>query len=557
MALTILAGAAHAAPRQYLLVPGIPTPNGPLHLGHVAGPFLRCDVLARFRRMLGDQAQMISGSDSYEAYVLLRAIPANEPPIDVARRYHDVIDRDLRSLDIAHDLYIQPTDPPWNEPYLRWHAWYLAELERSGRLRWREETVPYSPRDGRHLVSCLLLGRCPECGEPAGGYTCESCAAWFAPRFMREPRARLAGGPVEWRRVRSLFLELDPAALLHSLDARGAPPEHRLKVERYLEREGPYLRLTQPLEWGVPLDAITTGERTGANLFSYGMSHAAYSALFGEAFAQAAGMAVNALDPASDVVTVTAHGIDHVMTHLVGLDGVHTVVSGMRTYGHFLFNSFMELEGRKFSTSSGPVIWVSDAVAEVDSDLLRFGLAAAGPVDRPTNFTIDGFVRTVQHRLLDGLQRVAVRCVELVAAADGVSGGPPDPLLRRLDELLEAQARAWRPEDVRLNAGLSAIDRWCELCPDSALAAYWWLSGAALLSAAVMPRWAASAWRVTGRAGPPSMRGLVPARRTSPGPQLHRFRAPDPRRLRALVVAGPGAPRRDLAPAGPATDGAQ
>lgn len=549
----MLAGAARAAPRRYLLVPGIPTPNGPLHLGHVAGPFMRCDVLARFRRMLGDQALMISGSDSYEAYVLLRAIPANEPPIDVARRYHHVIDRDLRSLDIAHDLYIQPTDPPWNERYLRWHAWYLAELERSGRLRWREETVPYSPRDGRHLVSCLLVGRCPECGEPAGGYTCESCAAWFAPRFMREPRARLDGGPVEWRRVRTLWLELDPAALLRLVDARGGPPEHRLKVERYLERDGPYLRLTQPLEWGVPLDSVTTGERTGANLFSYGMGHAAYTALFGEAFARAAEAAVNPFDPASDVVTVTAHGVDHVMTHLVGLDGVDSVVHGMRTYRHLLFNSFMELEGRKFSTSSGPVIWVSDAVAEVDSDLLRFGLAAVGPVDRPTNFTIDGFVRTVQERLLDGLQRVAVRCLELLAGA-GVPSAPPDPLVRRLDELLGAQARAWRPEDMRLDAGLAAVDRWSELCPDSAVSAYWWLTGAALLSAAVMPRWAASAWRVTGRAGPPSLQELAPAQRPSPDLRLHRFRAPDPRRLRALVVAGP-ALRDAPAPTGAVTDG--
>src|SRR5947209_5131772 len=60
--------------RDYLLIPGIPTPNGPFHLGHIAGPFLRMDALARYRRMRGDRAVVISGTDAFETHVLLKAV---------------------------------------------------------------------------------------------------------------------------------------------------------------------------------------------------------------------------------------------------------------------------------------------------------------------------------------------------------------------------------------------------------------------------------------------------------------------------------------------------
>lgn len=98
-------------PRDHLLVPGIPSPNGALHLGHIAGPFLRMDALARYVRMRGGRVFLISGTDALESYVLHTATRTGTEPASVARRFHRLIETDLGSLDIETDAFIDPLAP--------------------------------------------------------------------------------------------------------------------------------------------------------------------------------------------------------------------------------------------------------------------------------------------------------------------------------------------------------------------------------------------------------------------------------------------------------------
>ncbi|MCE0446304.1 hypothetical protein LT493_20765 [Streptomyces tricolor] len=50
-------------------------PNGRAHLGHIAGPLLKMDVLRRHVLRGGGRATMISVSDAHESHVLVRAAP--------------------------------------------------------------------------------------------------------------------------------------------------------------------------------------------------------------------------------------------------------------------------------------------------------------------------------------------------------------------------------------------------------------------------------------------------------------------------------------------------
>ncbi|MGW5023703.1 cupin domain-containing protein, partial [Streptomyces albidoflavus] len=46
-----------------------PTPNGGLHLGHLAGPYVRADMLARALRSMGREARYVTGTDDHQSYV--------------------------------------------------------------------------------------------------------------------------------------------------------------------------------------------------------------------------------------------------------------------------------------------------------------------------------------------------------------------------------------------------------------------------------------------------------------------------------------------------------
>ena len=52
---------------KFLVTITPPTPNGDLHLGHLAGPFLAGDVCARVLRQLGHETLLVSYSDDYQS----------------------------------------------------------------------------------------------------------------------------------------------------------------------------------------------------------------------------------------------------------------------------------------------------------------------------------------------------------------------------------------------------------------------------------------------------------------------------------------------------------
>jgi methionyl-tRNA synthetase len=45
--------------------PAWPYVNGPLHLGHVAGTFVPCDIFVRYHRLAGNDVLAVTGSDTH------------------------------------------------------------------------------------------------------------------------------------------------------------------------------------------------------------------------------------------------------------------------------------------------------------------------------------------------------------------------------------------------------------------------------------------------------------------------------------------------------------
>ena len=85
-----------ADPRTGLTVMVIPPPtvNGPLHLGHLSGPFLAADTAARAARLRGERVIALGGVDVHQKRVLARAendgVPVEEMVGSFRRRIEDV-----------------------------------------------------------------------------------------------------------------------------------------------------------------------------------------------------------------------------------------------------------------------------------------------------------------------------------------------------------------------------------------------------------------------------------------------------------------------------------
>ena len=69
-----------------------PTPNGDLHVGHLAGPYVAADVLRRHLRGLGVPALLATGQDDHQSYVQLRGLRDGRSADSVADHYAAAIE---------------------------------------------------------------------------------------------------------------------------------------------------------------------------------------------------------------------------------------------------------------------------------------------------------------------------------------------------------------------------------------------------------------------------------------------------------------------------------
>ena len=73
------------------------------------------------------------------------------------------------------------------------------------------------------------------------------------------------------------------------------------------------------------------------------------------------------------------------------------------------------MEGRKFSSSRGVVIYVNEFLSRYDADALRFWITAAGPETQDTDFTWAEFVRRNNDELVAGWGNLVNRTVSMIA----------------------------------------------------------------------------------------------------------------------------------------------
>ncbi|HEP6427900.1 methionine--tRNA ligase [Burkholderia cenocepacia] len=485
-------------PRHYLLVPAMPAPNGRLHLGHIAGPYLRLDMLARHLRSRGEVARIACASDPYDSYIPLRAGQAGIDAAALARQSCAGIVDDLAAMNIDVDLFVDPLGDAHHDAYLAAHDGLVARLAAQRRVSTVRERMPYSAARDGYVTGSFLLGHCPQCARDVSGFFCEDCGAHFQPEDVREPSARW-GETLAMREQDNLFFDIaDPAALVAQLVGTETAPVFVDIARRHLARDGARFRLTSHAGWGLPY--VLDGEpRT---LFGHGLLFGAIR-FVGDLYARRHGLRANPFDRDSDVITVNGFGIDNCVSHLVGIQAMAMADGVSKPFDRFVINHFYTLEGRKFSTSLRWAIWVEDLAARtrVPADAVRGFVASTNPVAGRTDFDRDAFCRFV-----NGPYATVRRHV-----AEAIGG----PLAARVptDETVRAAEAAWRDAQRAMDfatfdptAMAGIVERWSARF-DGARAAgdlYGWTKGFALLAWPLMPALAQTAWRALGLRGEPN-----------------------------------------------------
>ncbi|MET7282374.1 class I tRNA ligase family protein [Kribbella sp. NPDC005582] len=364
-----------------------PTVNGPLHVGHLSGPYLASDIAARAARARGEQVLVTSGLDVHQNYVLTRAENEGLNPHAMTAAFRDDI---LETYDRARIGYDRFTDPlgDGHPPVIRQ---LMDHLVSSGAAPMREITL-YACNDcDRTLHESYLTGLCGECKEPAAGGACEVCGTFTRVETMIDPVCGRCGGePRPFQAtVPVLRMEDHRAALVETWLRAQLPPAVRELVERVLRNGLPEIPLAFPTNWGIEGD----GPLTGLRICPY--TEVALTDLYGIA---------RAVDPSASTVDGYLAAIGRIgeLWHFLGLDNafwyavywpaVWAAAGVTRSpLSGLVVNEFYTSDGAKFSTSRKHGMTATELLSRRDPSIVRLFLAWDRPDRFPSDFTEHSF----------------------------------------------------------------------------------------------------------------------------------------------------------------------
>lgn len=425
-------------PRPAIVIAATPTPNGDLHVGHLAGPYLAGDIYARYLRANGRPVTYATCTDDSQSYVLTTAHRQGTTPGELTARSTAAIQRSLDGMGIS----MAPL-PPIDEQYRQTVVGYLRALHLLGRFTLRTMRLPYARRARRFLYDGLVTGVCPHCLATSCGGGCESCGHPNNFDELLEPTSTLdPTDPVEHREHTILVLPLE--AYRDRLTTYFAEHRDRLRphaaqlVRELLAHPLPDVPITVPGAWGIP---APFPETPGQVLYPW--VEAMPAAMYATWHAEGRTGPRDALwRRERDAELVYFHGFDNVY-HWGLMDLVFLMAHGDRyvTPAANVCNEFYELEGEKFSTSRNHLVRGTELLDDVPRDLVRCYLALTGPEYQRTNFDRSALSTVTIRRLVEPWNALADAANHATTRAVARRPVPVSPAGRARAELLRERFR--------------------------------------------------------------------------------------------------------------------
>lgn len=392
-------------PEHILIAVAWPYANGPRHIGHVAGFGVPADIFARYHRLSGNHVLMVSGTDEHGTPITIAADKEGLTPKELADRYNTIIGDDLFHLGLSYDTFTRTT----TRNHYRVTQDLFKTLYDKGYILKQIALGAFSAATGRTLPDRYIEGTCPLCGfREARGDQCDNCGNQLDPVDLLNPRSKIDGTPPVFKETEHFFLDL-PAFAAQLQAWIGSQDHWRPNVRSFslnLLSDLKPRAITRDLEWGVPIPLPEYVDRDDKRIYVWFDAVIGYlSASVEWAHNQGTPDAWRAWWQRTEARHFYFMGKDNIVFHsviwpgmLLGYGSGGTIGGGaghvaLQLPHNIVSSEFLTMEGKKFSSSRGIVIYVNDFLSRYDPDPLRYFLTIAGPETQDTDFTWAEFVR--------------------------------------------------------------------------------------------------------------------------------------------------------------------
>lgn len=415
-----------AIPRRALITAAPPTPNGPVHLGHMSGPYLAADIITRYLKLRGSEARSYTGTDDHQNYVAITADKKKQTALafrdDMRRR----ITQGFERVDIQFDhVYAPMTD----EGYQRQVQNYFATAVKRGVIVKESLTLPYCTTCDHGLCDGLIIGTCPYCHAGSSG-TCESCGIVVSPDILLTASCTLCHLPAAKRLTEVFTFDLGRGLdqlIPELMDCYDLSPHVLAMIESVAGTKEHKVIVAYPNEHK-PTHEITY---LNHRIHVWFEMAAHFSTL-----------------PQPGQTWIHTFGFDNSFHYLLFIPSLWRALDPLaRLPDTVIINEFLNLEGQKFSTSRNHAIWIDESRG--NSDHLRLYLVTHRPQDAEDNFAIREF-----EAFSTQLDRQMMRLFELARASAGTKDNIAHT--KQLQKALHAANRFTR--DIEHHLAFATLD---------------------------------------------------------------------------------------------------
>ena len=370
--------------KRILVTSALPYANGPIHVGHLAGVYVPSDIYVRYQRLKKRDVIHICGSDEHGVPITIRAEQEKVTPQEIVDQYHPNMKKSFERLGVSFDNYSRTSLPIHHETT---QAFFMTLLEKDVLHRKTTKQL-FCEKCNRFLPDRYVQGICPACeSEEAKGDQCEKCGRPMDQLLLINPKCALCGNVPKIRETSHWFFDL--RKVQPDLERwHESHPEWKDNVKNYCRgafQEGLHERpITRDLNWGIKVP----GEEDEGKVFYVWFDAPIGYISSTKEWAAARG------DP--ELWKTYWCDSETKLIHFIGKDNIffHALLfpAMLRSHGDFILPEnvpayeFLNLEGRKLSTSKNWAVWLPEYLDDFEPDPLRYYLAYVAPENQDSDF---------------------------------------------------------------------------------------------------------------------------------------------------------------------------
>jgi len=394
-------------PKRTLITSALPYANGPIHLGHLAGAYLPADLYTRYLRLKGEDVIHICGSDEHGVPITIAAEKEGTTPQQVVDKFHEKNKSVFEQFGIDFDYYGRTS----SGVHKKTSQDFFLKLYEQGVFHKKTEEQLFDADANMFLPDRYVKGTCPECGHPeAYGDQCEKCGSSLSPTKLINPISSITGNKPILKETEHWYLPLGDfqQRLEEWIDSRENWKANVLgQCKSWLNSGLESRAVTRDLTWGVPVPLPDAGGKVLYVWFDAPIGYISATKEWATEKGEPELWKTYWQDGETDLIHFI--GKDNIVFHCIMFPAM------LMQHGEFILpknvpaNEFLNLEGRKLSTSKGWAVWLDEYLENFEPGLLRYVLGTTLPETKDSDFSWKDFQARVNSELADILGNFVFR----------------------------------------------------------------------------------------------------------------------------------------------------